>query len=141
MVTMVERLTQEERQNLLTLLACLIEADKASEPVMRAALMQYARYLGVDPSWIRCEGLETPASRITRPEAKVLVLAELMRLGRMDGNFSIAEISVILEVASLLKVPMHMLEKIECWVLKGIEWILEGNALLEQSRELLVLPE
>ena len=137
MVTMIERLTREERQNLLSLLACLVETDPANAEAMRGALLQYARYLDVDPSWIRCEGLEEPASRITRPEAKILVLAELMRLERMDGHFSIAEMSVILEVASLMRVPMNVLEKIERWVLSGIEWIIQGNALLEDSRKLL----
>ncbi|MCK5863138.1 MAG: TerB family tellurite resistance protein [Candidatus Hydrogenedentes bacterium] len=141
---MIEMLTQEEKQALLELMACLVRADGRVRDVERELLAGYAELFHIQ--WIdgscNCDIdlLDSLAAQFQRPESRVIVLQELLQLAHLDGFFNKDEKSLIIRVATLMGVPENFLKKIDEWVLQGIEWTLRGEELLESASSILVIP-
>lgn len=141
---MIERLTSEEKQALLELMACLARADGRVGDVELELLGDYAKLLHVRLADIDChcdtDALDTLAAQFQRPESRIIVLQELLRLAHLDGFFNKDEKSLIMQVATLMGVPHDFLKKIDDWVLQGIEWTIRGETLLEKAATTLVMP-
>jgi len=141
---MIEQLTREEKQVLLELMACLARADGRVGDVERELLAEYAELFHIQLTDIDCQcdidALESLAAQFQRPESRIIVLQELLRLAHLDGFFNKDEKSLIIQVATLMGVPHDFLKKIDDWVLAGIEWTLQGVQLLEKASSVLIAP-
>ncbi|OPY55809.1 MAG: hypothetical protein A4E55_02397 [Pelotomaculum sp. PtaU1.Bin035] len=56
---------------------------------------------------------------------------EAIQLCYIDGMYQQAEKDMVLEMAKMLGVELNIIDKIEKWVLEGIEWLQRGDKLLE----------
>ncbi len=131
---MLERLSPNEQRVLMELLVYMARADGQVADAEREVLHQYADLVRVDFDEI--DGDLSPEELVphfTSPESRVIVLAELFRLSHLDGLFSDGEQSAILEIASLMGVPMMLLREIEQWVVEGLQWVWRGEEILEQA--------
>lgn len=141
---MIERLSREEKQALLELMACLARVDGRIRDIERELLAGYAELFHIQMADISChcdaDALDTLAAQFQRPESRVIVLQELLRLAHIDGHFKKDEKSLIIQVATLMGVPHEFLKKIDDWVLDGIEWTLRGERLLEKAASQMVMP-
>lgn len=141
---MIERLTREEKQVLLELMACLARADGRVGNLERELLAEYAELFHLQLADIDChcdvDSLDSLAAQFQRPESRVIVLQELLRLAHLDGFFNKDEKSLIIHLATLMGIPHDFLKKIDNWVLAGIEWTLQGDQLLEKASSVLVAP-
>ncbi len=141
---MIELLTDDEQHALLELMACLARADGRLHDIERELLADYAELFNVQLGDVICDceadSLETLAAQFQRPESRIIVLQELLRLAHLDGIFKKDEKALILKVAGLMGVPPEFLKKIDDWVLAGIEWTLDGERLLDQASTVLMDP-
>ncbi len=138
---MLERLTTEEQQALMELMGCLAHADGHFNDINRELLAQYAELFNIQLADVVCDcdadSLDTLAAQFQRPESRIVVLQELLRLAHLDGIFNKDEKSLILHVAALMEVPPEFVKEIDDWVLGGIEWTLRGERLLKKAAEML----
>jgi hypothetical protein len=58
-------------------------------------------------------------------------LKEGIQLGYIDGNYDTEEKQVIYKIADKLGISKDSVEKIEKWVLEGMEWVQRGEKLLD----------
>ncbi len=138
---MLERLTQEEQQALMQLMACLARADGRLRDIERELLAQYADLFHIQMADVMCDcdadSLDMLVAQFQRPKSRVVVLQELLRLAHLDGIFNKDEKSLILKVAELMSVPPEFVKEIDDWVLAGIEWTIHGERLLDKASEML----
>ena len=134
---MLERLNRNEQRALMELMLYMAKADGKVEEIETILLEQYADLFAIDLTELEGDfAPEELAPHFESPEARIVVLQELLRLAHLNGVFNTDEQSAMLEVASLLGVPLHLLREIETWVVEGIQWTLRGEDLLEKGREL-----
>jgi len=136
---MIERLNHDERMAMMELLMYLAKTDGKMPELYHDVLREYAEILEVDLREI--DGDLTPEELVPQfqsPSSRVVVLQEVFRLAQLDGIFTIGEESVILDIASLMGFPMDFVQRVEQWVIEGMEWTLRGEQLLEESRHLVL---
>jgi uncharacterized tellurite resistance protein B-like protein len=134
---MIDRLNRDERTAMMELLWYIAKTDGNAPEVYQELLRDYAEILEVDPSEI--DGDLTPEELVPQfqnPASRVVVLQEVFRLAQLDGVFTIGEESVILDIASLMGFPMEFVQRVERWVIDGIEWTLNGEKLIDESKHL-----
>lgn len=137
---MLDRLSPNEQRALLELLVHLAKADGRLKDMEREVLEMYADLVQVDRAEIEGDySLEQLVPQFKTPASRVIALQELFRLSHLDGWFAESEQSEILEVSAMMHVPMELLQKIERWVLDGIEWAERGEEILEDA-EAMVAP-
>lgn len=133
---MLERLNENEQRALMELMVYMAKADGRVEEVEAILLEQYAGIFAMDLTELEGDfGPEELAPHFDSPESRIIVLQELLRLAHLNGVFNTDEQSAMLEVASLLGVPLDLLREVETWVVEGIQWTLRGEKLLEKGRE------
>ena len=141
---MIEGLSREEKQALLELMGCLAHADGRIDDVERELLADYAELFNIQLADINCsddmDTLDSLVAQFQRPDSRVIVLQELLRLAHLDGFFNKDEKSLIMHVAALMGVPPEFLKKIDNWVLDGIEWMIRGEELLDSAATELEMP-
>ncbi len=131
---MLERLNKHERRCLMELLVYLSKADHTVMEAKREMLREYSELLEVELNTLdKTLGPEELVPQFQNPASRVVVLQELFRLARLDGDFTIIEQSVLLDIASMMGFPMDLVQKIENWVVDGMEWTLQGEDLLEEA--------
>ncbi len=134
---MIDRLNSDERVAMMELLAYLAKTDGKMTDVNQEVLREYAELLEVDPSEIDSDLTpEELVPQFQRPASRVVVLQEVFRLANLDGVFTIGEESAILDIASLMGFPMEFVQRVEQWVLDGLEWTLAGEKLIEEGNHL-----
>jgi tellurite resistance protein len=134
---MIDRLNSDERVALLELMTCLAKTDGKMTEVSQEVLREYAELLEVDPADIDSD--TTPEELVPQfqsPASRVVALQEVFRLANLDGVFTIGEESAILDIASLMGFPMEFVQRVEQWVLDGLEWTLTGEKLIEEGGHL-----
>lgn len=135
---MLSQLTPEEQRALLGMLILLAESDGHVAEVEREVLSMYADLVDIDPDSLDQDAeLEDLVAAFASPASRVIALQELFRLSHQDGWFADAEQSVVLEVGAMMGVPMDLLQKIERWVLDGLDWVARGDALLDEAEDVL----
>jgi hypothetical protein len=133
---MLDRLTRNEQRALLELLVHLAKSDGKIEEAEREILGMYADLVDVAPEEIEGDyALEDLVPQFVSPASRVIALQELFRLSHLDGWFGESEQSEILEVGAMMGVPMELLQKIELWVLDGLNWVQRGEDLLDEADE------
>lgn len=131
---MLERLNRHEQRCLMELLVYLTRADHTVMEAKREMLREYSELLEVElDSLDKTLTPEEVVPQFQSPASRVIVLQELFRLARLDGNFTIIEQSVLLDIASMMGFPMELVQKIENWVVDGLEWTLRGEDLLDEA--------
>ncbi len=136
---MIDRLNRDERLAMMELLWYIAKTDGNTPEVYQELLREYAELLEVDPGEI--DGELTPEELVPQfqnPASRVVVLQEVFRLAQLDGVFTIGEESVILDIASLMGFPMEFVQRVEQWVIDGIEWTLKGEKLIDESRRIVL---
>ena len=136
---MIDRLNRDERMAMMELLAYLAKTDGKITDVNQEVLREYAELLGVDPADL--DGDLTPEELVPQfqsPASRVVVLQEVFRLANLDGIFTIGEESAILDIASLMGFPMEFVQRVEKWVLDGLEWTLQGEKLIDEGNHLVL---
>ncbi len=131
---MIERLSRHEQACLMELLIHLAKSDGKDMDAKKAVLMQYAELIEADANQLK--GTLTPKELVPQFQSaasRVIVLQELMRLARIDGHLTIPEESVILDIASMMGLPLSLVQKVEEWVVDGIKWTLRGESLLQEA--------
>jgi hypothetical protein len=134
---MIDRLNRDERVAMMELLAYLSKTDGKVSDLYHDVLREYAELLEIDPDEII--GDLTPEELVPQfqsPASRVVVLQEVFRLAQLDGVFTIGEESAILDIASLMGFPMEFVQRVEQWVIDGIEWTLTGERLIEEGKHL-----
>ena len=134
---MIDRLNSDERVAMMELLGYLAKTDGKITDVNQEVLREYAELLEVDPAEIDTD--LTPEELVPQfqsPTSRVVVLQEVFRLANLDGIFTISEESAILDIASLMGFPMDFVQRVEQWVLDGLEWTLTGEKLIEEGNHL-----
>lgn len=133
---MLDRLSRNEQRALLELLVHLAKSDGKIEEAEREILGMYADLVEVSPEEIEGDyTLEDLVPQFVSPASRVIALQELFRLSHLDGWFGESEQSEILEVGAMMGVPMELLQKIELWVLDGLNWVQRGEDLLDEADE------
>ena len=136
---MIDRLNRDERLAMMELLWYLAKTDGKMPEVYHDLLREYAELLEVESDDI--DGDLTPEELVPQfqsPASRVVVLQEVFRLAQLDGIFTIGEESAILDIASLMGFPMEFVQRVEQWVIDGIEWTLTGEKLLDESTHLVL---
>jgi tellurite resistance protein len=134
---MIDRLNRDERMAMMELLAYLAKTDGKITEVNQEVLREYAELLEVDPPEIDSD--ITPEELVPQfqsPASRVVVLQEVFRLANLDGVFTIGEESAIIDIASLMGFPMEFVQRVEQWVLDGLDWTLTGEKLIEEGSHL-----
>jgi hypothetical protein len=133
---MLDRLSRNEQRALLELLVHLAKSDGKIEEAEREILGMYADLVDVAPEEIEGDyTLDDLVPQFVSPASRVIALQELFRLSHLDGWFGESEQSEILEVGAMMGVPMELLQKIELWVLDGLNWVQRGEDLLDEADE------
>lgn len=139
---MLDRLSSEEQHALMELLVYVAKADGVVQGIEDEVLHDYADLLEIDFEDI--DGNLTPDELIPQfdgPGSYVAVLQELLRLSHLDGRFSANEKSAILDVANRMGIQSPMLQKIDEWVIDGLQWMLRGEELVDEAEELATASE
>jgi uncharacterized tellurite resistance protein B-like protein len=137
---MLDRLTPSQQTAMMELLIYMAKTDGSIAEIERDVLQRYSELLNVDTSLLR--GDLTPEELIVRfdtPASRVILLQELLRIAHLDGYFTDAEMSAIVDVAALMGFPMFFLEKINDWVKQGLQWVLSGERLIDEAKEVIRL--
>lgn len=133
---MLDQLTPKEQHALLELLVVLAKSDGQIQEAEEEILAMYADLVEVDPATLRGDApLEDLVAVFESPASRVIALQELFRLSHLDGWFADNEQSTLLEVGAMMQVPMELLQKIERWVLEGLDWVNRGDDLLDEAEE------
>lgn len=136
---MIDRLNHEERVAMMELLGCLAKVDGKIPEVYQEVLREYAELMEVDPAEVNTDATpEELVPQFQSPASRVVVLQEVFRLAHLDGIFTIGEESAILDIASLMGFPMEFVQRVEKWVLDGMEWNLQGERLIEEGKHLVL---
>jgi tellurite resistance protein len=134
---MLDHLSAEEQRALLELLIYLAKSDGTVADIEEEILHQYADLVEVE--FDELDGNLTPAELVPQfegPASCVVVLQELLRLSHLDGYFAADEQAAILDIAQQMEIPVEMLEKIDRWVVEGLNWVWRGEELLEEAEAL-----
>ena len=136
---MIDRLNRDERVAMMELLAYLAKTDGKLSDVNQEVLREYAELLEIDPGAIDSDLTpEELVPQFQNPASRVVVLQEVFRLANLDGVFTIGEESAILDIASLMGFPMEFVQRVEQWVLDGLEWTLQGEKLIDEGNHLVL---
>ena len=104
------------------------------EDIENEILEQYADLVEVDFDSLNGElPLEEILPQFESPTSKLIALQELLRLAHLDGYFSDDEKKSIREVADRLGIPTDLLQKVDTWVVDGLNWMWRGEELLEEA--------
>ena len=141
---MIDGLSKEEKLALLELMGCLAHADGRIDDIERELLADYAELFNIQLADVTCpcdtKNLDSMVAQFQNPESRVIVLQELLRVAHLDGFFNNDEKSLIMHVATLMGVPPDFLDRIDKWVLDGIEWMIQGEELLDSATTEIRLP-
>jgi hypothetical protein len=133
---MLDQLTPKEQHALLELLLVLAKSDGQIQEAEEEILAMYADLVDVDPGTLQGDTpLEELVAVFESPASRVIALQELFRLSHLDGWFADNEQSTLLEVGAMMQVPMELMQKIERWVLEGLDWVNRGDDLLDEAEE------
>lgn len=133
---MLDQLTTNEQVALLELLIHLAKADGTIEDIENEILEQYADLVEVDFSSLNGDlPLEEILPQFESPTSKIIAVQELLRLAHLDDYFHDDEKATIREVAARLGVSDALLQKVETWVVDGLNWMWRGEEILEEAEE------
>lgn len=130
-----DKLTDEERLAALRLMVGLALADgKLREPEIRA-LQRMGAGLKVEVEDL-IQGLSSidmaaERAKLTRPAAAKVAVMCLVQLAFADGEYAQAERDEVIEQVDLLGVDIELLDRIEAWVERGMNWELDADAIID----------
>ena len=130
---MLERLEPDEQRVMLELLVYLAKADGKVADIEQEILQNYASIIDLDFSSLN--GDLSPADLVPQLDSYVsraIVLQELLRLSHLDGLFTQGERTAIIEIASLMELPMDLVHRLDQWVVDGLKWVWRGEDLLDE---------
>lgn len=134
---MLERLNENEQRALLELLVYMAKADGRIMDVEREVLHQYADLVHVDFGELQGDyDAEELISQFESPASRIIALAEIIRLSHLDGRFSDLEKVTIIDLAAKMGVPMDYVNRIDAWVVEGLQWVMSGERLLDEADDL-----
>lgn len=135
---MLDQLTPNEQTALMELLITLAKSDGAMEDLENEILDQYADIVDVDFDTLSGElPLEEILPQFESPTSKVIAVQELLRLSHLDGVFADEEKNLIQDISQRLGVPDTLLQKLDEWVVDGLNWSWRGEELLDEAEELM----
>ena len=70
-------------------------------------------------------------------EHQAAALQELLRIAHLDGNFHRDEADTIDDIAEMMGFPPMYVKKVDDWVQWGLNWVWQGEDLLEEAEEML----
>lgn len=127
--------TESSRVNYLRGLIRIAECDENKTLAEEGYIYKIAEIIGASYSeiWQAAEDIENNDEKtlcFSTKQEKALFLIQALYLCWIDDNYSDAEREEITAIGSELGIESEELEKIECWVKQGIEWMEDGAKLL-----------
>ncbi len=129
---MLDRLTKEEQLSFLQLMVFIAKADGVISDEEAKFLDAHSKRLNID--WRSLDGqsdIKDVLSPVVQFASKMIILMELIKLSFADGMYSKDEQKGVKLIGEILRVPPGHVDLIENWVVRGIKWAKDGEALLE----------
>ena len=130
---MLDRLTEIEQGALVELLELVAKADGDISKQEREFLDKYSKAIGA--SWNKGSAdmnIDGVLSKFETYQSKMIVIIEMMRLAYIDGDYSDAERAGVAVIAEKMSISSKTLELAEGWMVRGINWINDGESLVSQ---------
>ena len=131
--------TEESKFNFLKGLIYLAKADGNVDDQERNFFLNAAANLNINEKYINklnslfdTEEYAIELEFSNRVQGRLL-LQEGIQLCYLDGKYDIEEQAIIAHMGELLQIDDDTIEKIENWVLEGIQWRERGYAMLRDG--------
>jgi len=127
--------TEEAKENYLKALIRVSKSDHVIKESEKQYFYAAAQSLGMKEEGIRsldeCWGdVDIKITFSTKREG-VFTIMQIIQLCWVDGEYIDVEKDEVRKIAMELSISSDSVEKIEGWVLRGMEWTLEGDKLLD----------
>mgnify|MGYP002634320256 CR=1 FL=1 len=135
---MLDYLDENQHVALMELLIYMAKVDGDFSDIEKEVIQQYGELLGVDVHAV--SGNRVPEELVQQfqsPASRVAVLQELLRIAHLDGNFHRDEADTIDDIAEMMGLPPMYVKKVDDWVQWGLNWVWQGEDLLEEAEEML----
>ena len=131
-----DKLTDEERQAVLRLMIGLALADGKLRDSEVRSLERMGAGLHVDVEELLADSadidLVAERAKLTRPVASRVAVLCLVQLAHADGEYSREERDKVIEEVDLLGVDIELLDQMEDWAERGMNWELDADAIVEE---------
>lgn len=135
---MLDYLNEAQNTALLELLICMAKADGDFSQLEQDVVQQYSELLNVDPD--RLEGNRVPEELVQQfntPATRLAVLQELMRIAHLDGHYHRDEADAIDDIGEMMGFPPMFVHRVDEWVQQGLDWVWQGEDLLDEAEAML----
>ena len=130
----VDRLRPDQRQVLYDIAVMLAEVDNDVSIEELDYLKDFSEAYEVSSKLepIADDRLDDALRLFDTYSSKVILLQELIKLSYKDGHFDKSEQDKVLLIAQKIGLnDPDLILRIESWVREGVNWLCEGEALLE----------
>jgi len=130
----VDRLRPDQRQVLYDIAVMLAEVDNDVSIEELDYLKDFSEAYEVSSKLepIADDRLDDALRLFDTYSSKVILLQELIKLSYKDGHFDKSEQDKVLLIAQKIGLnDPDLILRIESWVREGVNWLYEGEALLE----------
>lgn len=128
-----DRLSPEQRQAVFDLAVLLANADQDVSEEEVDYLKSFSEAYGIEYSMDKSHiNIDDTLTVFSNKKSKIILLQELIKLSYKDGHFGKEEQDKVFLIAQ--KVGLNdpdLFLRIEKWVREGVNWIFEGEQMLE----------
>ena len=126
----IHLLNRTEKEILIDLLMRLANIDNTFDrnemDYVLAIHLKHEVDMKTDPS----RSVQQLCSSIKKDPSRVIILQEMLRLARIDGEFAEPERVLIDEVAKYFKITAEKFIEIDRWVKSGLTWSANGTQII-----------
>jgi len=128
-----DQLSSEQRQVVFDLAVMLAHADHDVSEEEQQYLKNFSGALGIEYDLDKSDmNIDNALMAFTTRRDKIILLQELVKLSYKDGHFGQEEQENVFMIAQKIGLnDPELLIRVETWVREGVNWIYEGEQMLE----------
>ena len=128
-----DQLTPEQRQVVFDLAVMLAHADHDVSEEEQHYLKNFSEAFGIEYDLDKSDiNINNSLMAFISRRDKIILLQELVKLSYKDGHFGHEEQENVFMIAQKIGLnDPELLIRVEKWVREGVDWIFEGEQMLE----------
>lgn len=132
----INKLNDCEKQILMDLLMYVVQSDSKLVAKETGYILLIQQKYGLDMKFSPEFSIEQLCDDVKRDTSKIIVLQELIRAARVDGDYDKKERTIINKVTNYFGVSNEKHVEVDDWVKKGMDWFDRGDDMIAGIRPL-----
>lgn len=132
----INKLNDCEKQILMDLLMYVVQSDSKLVAKETGYILLIQERYGLAMNFSPKFSIEELCDDVKRGGSKIIVLQELIRAARIDGDYDKKERTVINKVTNYFGISNEKHVEVDDWVKKGMDWFDRGDDIIKRIRPL-----